>query len=270
VDAVGLMDYGARFYDPALGRFVSADSVVPEPGNPQALNRYAYVLGNPLRYVDPTGHAPQEGFSFPGNDDKDTKDNRERNCAPFCSPSGPPLENEVEQLTIDLRSVAWPGGPIVAAGRSNLVGKIKDRIKSAAQNIGAGLAAVCATVGFCSSENVRKSAENVKSAGDSIGRNLNIDPLQIQSKFKHAADFGIAESYNKESAEKFRQAIVDHVFSATTKAIEGTYRTKIQVRHYFDEATSRNVVVDKYGKFISAWRLSEAQVKALLEKRNVQ
>jgi RHS repeat-associated protein len=58
VDAVGLMDYGARFYDPALGRFVSADSLVPEPGNPQALNRYAYVLGNPLRYVDPSGHCP--------------------------------------------------------------------------------------------------------------------------------------------------------------------------------------------------------------------
>ena len=56
VDAVGLMDYGARFYDPALGRFVSADSIVPEPGNPQALNRYAYVLNAPTRYTDPSGH----------------------------------------------------------------------------------------------------------------------------------------------------------------------------------------------------------------------
>jgi len=39
-----------------LGRFVSADTVVPEPGNPQAFNRYSYVLGNPLKYVDPSGH----------------------------------------------------------------------------------------------------------------------------------------------------------------------------------------------------------------------
>jgi RHS repeat-associated protein len=51
-----LMDYNARYYDPGLGRFVSADTVVPELGNPQALNRYAYVTNNPIRFVDPTGH----------------------------------------------------------------------------------------------------------------------------------------------------------------------------------------------------------------------
>ena len=52
---LGLMYYGARFYDGALGRFISPDTIVPEPGNPQALNRYSYVLNNPLRYTDPTG-----------------------------------------------------------------------------------------------------------------------------------------------------------------------------------------------------------------------
>ncbi|MBU1747801.1 MAG: discoidin domain-containing protein, partial [Chloroflexi bacterium] len=53
---IGLYDYGARFYDPLLGRFVSADTIVPGAGNPQALNRYSYVFNNPLKYTDPTGH----------------------------------------------------------------------------------------------------------------------------------------------------------------------------------------------------------------------
>ncbi|MFZ2361346.1 MAG: RHS repeat-associated core domain-containing protein [Anaerolineae bacterium] len=55
-ETIGLMYYGARFYDGALGRFISPDTIVPEPGNPQALNRYSYVLNNPLRYNDPSGH----------------------------------------------------------------------------------------------------------------------------------------------------------------------------------------------------------------------
>jgi len=54
----GLYDYGARWYDSTIGRFIQADSIVPNLGNPQALNRYSYVLGNPLRYTDPTGHCP--------------------------------------------------------------------------------------------------------------------------------------------------------------------------------------------------------------------
>jgi RHS repeat-associated protein len=34
-----LYDYNARFYSPLLGRFLQPDTLVPEPGNPQALNR---------------------------------------------------------------------------------------------------------------------------------------------------------------------------------------------------------------------------------------
>ncbi len=55
---IGLYDYGARWYDGALGRFIQPDTVVPEPGNPQSLNRYSYALNNLLRYTDPSGHFP--------------------------------------------------------------------------------------------------------------------------------------------------------------------------------------------------------------------
>ncbi|MBV9269268.1 MAG: hypothetical protein JO061_24070 [Acidobacteriaceae bacterium] len=70
--------FGARYYGPALGRFTSPDEFtggpvdvnspgeVESPGplpyadirNPQSLNKYAYALNNPLKYVDPDGHDP--------------------------------------------------------------------------------------------------------------------------------------------------------------------------------------------------------------------
>ena len=54
--AIGLYFYNARYYDPALGRFLQADTIVPSPQNPQSFNRYAYTLNNPIKYTDPSGH----------------------------------------------------------------------------------------------------------------------------------------------------------------------------------------------------------------------
>ncbi|MGB9873194.1 MAG: RHS repeat-associated core domain-containing protein, partial [Anaerolineae bacterium] len=57
-EGFGLYDYRARFYSPGLGRFVSADTIVPNPGDPQDLNRYTYARNSPLIYVDSDGHFP--------------------------------------------------------------------------------------------------------------------------------------------------------------------------------------------------------------------
>ena len=56
IAGLGLYNYKARLYDPALGKFVSPDSVTP--GGPQGLNRYSYTFNNPIRYTDPSGHMP--------------------------------------------------------------------------------------------------------------------------------------------------------------------------------------------------------------------
>jgi RHS repeat-associated protein len=55
-DDFGLMYYKARWYDPQLGRFAQADSIVPGAGNPLAWDRYAYVFNNPIIRNDPSGH----------------------------------------------------------------------------------------------------------------------------------------------------------------------------------------------------------------------
>src|SRR5947207_2619693 len=53
------MYFQGRYYDPRSKRFVTADDrIVPGTGV-QGFNRYAYVLNNPLRYVDSTGHSPE-------------------------------------------------------------------------------------------------------------------------------------------------------------------------------------------------------------------
>jgi RHS repeat-associated protein len=52
----GKEDGECRYYDPEIGRFISPDTIVPDPYNPQCLNRYSYCLNNPLKYTDPSGH----------------------------------------------------------------------------------------------------------------------------------------------------------------------------------------------------------------------
>ena len=58
---INLLDYGSRYYDPALGRFISPDSIVPlATQGTQAYDRYAYANNNAVRYSDPSGHMVKE------------------------------------------------------------------------------------------------------------------------------------------------------------------------------------------------------------------
>ncbi|MCP4609739.1 MAG: hypothetical protein GY845_13610, partial [Planctomycetes bacterium] len=52
----GLIYFGARYYDPDIGRFITQDTYLGEPGVPPSLHRYLYAYSNPLVYVDPNGN----------------------------------------------------------------------------------------------------------------------------------------------------------------------------------------------------------------------
>jgi len=53
---IGLDYYNARWYDPQLGRFIQADTIISNAKNPASYDRYAYVNNNPINHNDPTGH----------------------------------------------------------------------------------------------------------------------------------------------------------------------------------------------------------------------
>ncbi|MBU1017762.1 LysM peptidoglycan-binding domain-containing protein [Patescibacteria group bacterium] len=64
----GLYYYGARYYDPVIGRFASLDPWEGDLNDPQTLNKYSYVLNNPVRYIDPTGMYNMETGEVEKND----------------------------------------------------------------------------------------------------------------------------------------------------------------------------------------------------------
>ena len=63
---IGLYYYVARFYDHYLKRFLSPDTIVPDPYNPLDWDRYQYVRSNPINNTDPIGHkaCSSDGDSF--------------------------------------------------------------------------------------------------------------------------------------------------------------------------------------------------------------
>jgi len=63
LEELGIYYYNARWYDPYLNRFLSADTMVPGAADSQAYDRYSYSRNNPIKFVDPSGHydVPSDG-----------------------------------------------------------------------------------------------------------------------------------------------------------------------------------------------------------------
>ena len=55
LDNLALIHMHGRVYDPGIGRFLSVDPLIGDPGDSQQVNPYAYVGNRPLTSIDPTG-----------------------------------------------------------------------------------------------------------------------------------------------------------------------------------------------------------------------
>jgi RHS repeat-associated protein len=125
----GLMDYKARFYSPILGRFVQPDSLIPDPSNSQAWNRYSYVGNNPIGYNDPSGHTRVADLDF-------SQDKSRMNCSKYpqyCN-NGKPIfagelakmrhKNDGKEQSISDQILANKYTPIAAAAVQVLSGTV--------------------------------------------------------------------------------------------------------------------------------------------------
>ena len=60
----GLIYFGARYYDPDTGRFITQDPYLGEGGTPPSLHRYLYAYSNPAVYVDLFGYSAEEARMY--------------------------------------------------------------------------------------------------------------------------------------------------------------------------------------------------------------
>jgi len=65
-DESGLYYFGARYYDPETGRFITKDPDGGDVTDPQSLNPYVYVKNNPLNLIDPDGQQVAEAAVLVG------------------------------------------------------------------------------------------------------------------------------------------------------------------------------------------------------------
>jgi len=119
---LGIYWYNSRWYDQLTGRFLQPDTIVPNPGNPQALNRYSYATNNPLRFIDPSGHDPldaawQEEFYTNHGREPTAEDMLIRlfslafpdqwNWSSFYDKEGNYISGSIENVFRDNRPVDW-------------------------------------------------------------------------------------------------------------------------------------------------------------------
>jgi len=96
-------------------------------------------------------------------------------------------------------------------------------------------------------------------------RAVGFTPGQVQSKYKHASDFGLPPNSNAANGARFEQTLRAHVEATSTLRIVGTYRGQ-PVVHYLDPTTRLNVMTDPGGRFISGWRLETPQFRNLWQR----
>lgn len=61
LDESQLIHMNGRVYDYNLGRFLSVDPFIQDPGNSQSMNPYSYIMNNPLSGTDPSGYIAVTG-----------------------------------------------------------------------------------------------------------------------------------------------------------------------------------------------------------------
>ncbi len=217
IDSTGLYYFGARFYDPAIGRFITMDPAK------DGRNWYIYCNNNPLVYVDPDGRDPVTavlilGFMFAPE------------VSELVSVYGPAIAQGVNELILFCGDKI----PALLDGAKELGRSIVDFFKREAGSKGGG-------TGDPDPDRKRTSKTVPQVADSQVGKKL----------VEHAADYGLTKS--KEGAVAYKQITQDVLENAQTVKT-GNWRTLGECEFWIK---ANNVAIVKDGNWVSTFPLNK-------------
>ena len=267
LDRTGVIHMNGRIYDPVIGRFLSADPIVQAATMSQSFNRYSYVFNNPLSFTDPNGY---ESDSCGGCDDTPrffkilfgTKDARN---------SSPPNKFEEQKISdfilerahrLDILDIQEEGRLIIDSINEGAYYFRRYGIYNYEDPF-LGSYVLEAAVILIPGSKIR-ALRYLDEGAAAYSKVATTTAKQLQKKFKHAGDFGVAGNYNRANAQKYNQAIQKHLNSSGTKEIPGIYRGK-PVTFHTNPDTGLTVIQNPNGSFLSGWKLNPQQLKHVLK-----
>ncbi|MBK8810079.1 MAG: hypothetical protein IPN69_05030 [Acidobacteria bacterium] len=94
--------------------------------------------------------------------------------------------------------------------------------------------------------------------------------LQLQTKFKHAKDFGITKNYSKAALAEWKLILLDHLNADATVRYENVNYRKVAHTVYFNPEANLFIMVDGQNIFVSAWKLAGKELENFLNGKFVR
>ena len=195
LDSVGLIHMNGRVYDPTLGRFLSADPIVPELLSTQSFNRYSYVRNNPLSFTDPSGFhdGPEQAEALAEKHDKERSGND--SDPGFFGSVGRWFKEQADRLVEALDSAVAP-----ALGMKTM----RERIEDALEALGKAEA-------HLQEIKAKIEGKTVAAAHEIMGQFVKDNPKlaeDLANAFESAAEVGLAIAHFYETYEEEIQITV--------------------------------------------------------------